>query len=85
MVARSARFRDESERFRRFTYDELVARDKASLDIIWLKDDSLEDTENLPPPPAMNGSALTLKKIPRQQFAKPEYSFQPKLSYFFLG
>ena len=42
--------RVESERFRRFTYDELVARDKASLDIIWLKDDSLEDTENLPPP-----------------------------------
>ena len=31
-------------------YDELVARDKASLDIIWLRDESLEDTENLPPP-----------------------------------
>lgn len=45
---RSARV--ESERFRRFGYDELVARDKASLDITWLKDDSLEDTENLPPP-----------------------------------
>jgi type I restriction enzyme M protein len=42
--------RAESERFRRFTYDELVARDKASLDLTWLKDDSLEDTENLPPP-----------------------------------
>ena len=42
--------RAESERFRRFGYDELVARDKASLDIIWLRDDSLEDTENLPPP-----------------------------------
>lgn len=42
--------REESERFRRFGYDELVARDKASLDIIWLRDDSLEDTENLPAP-----------------------------------
>ena len=40
--------REESERFRRFGYDELVARDKASLDITWLRDDSLEDTENLP-------------------------------------
>jgi type I restriction enzyme M protein len=30
--------------------DELTARDKASLDITWLKDDSLEDAENLPPP-----------------------------------
>ena len=42
--------RVESERFQRFTYDELVARDKASLDITWLRDDSLEDTDNLPPP-----------------------------------
>jgi type I restriction enzyme M protein len=42
--------RVESERFKRFTYDELIARDKASLDITWLKDESLEDTENLPAP-----------------------------------
>ena len=42
--------RAESERFHLFTYDELMARDKASLDITWLRDDSLEDTENLPPP-----------------------------------
>jgi type I restriction enzyme M protein len=42
--------REESERFRRFSYDDLVARDKASLDIFWLRDESLEDTDNLPPP-----------------------------------
>jgi type I restriction enzyme M protein len=42
--------RTESERFRRFTYDELLARDKVSLDLFWLRDDSLEDTDNLPPP-----------------------------------
>jgi type I restriction enzyme M protein len=42
--------RVESERFRRFGYDDLVARDKASLDIFWLRDESLEDTDNLPPP-----------------------------------
>jgi type I restriction enzyme M protein len=42
--------RGETERFRRFPYDELAARDKASLDLTWLRDDSLEDTENLPPP-----------------------------------
>ena len=42
--------RTESERFHRFSYDDLQARDKASLDITWLRDDSLEDTENLPPP-----------------------------------
>ena len=40
--------RKETERFHAFAYDDLVARDKASLDIFWLKDESLEDTENLP-------------------------------------
>jgi len=42
--------RKESERFRYFDYDTLVARDKASLDIFWLKDDSLDDLDNLPAP-----------------------------------
>jgi len=42
--------RTESERFKRFTYDELLRRDKVSLDIFWLKDESLEDAENLPEP-----------------------------------
>ena len=31
-------------------YAELIARDKASLDIFWLKDESLSESENLPPP-----------------------------------
>ena len=42
--------RHVTERFRPFTYDELMARDKASLDILWLRDESLEDTDNLPAP-----------------------------------
>lgn len=37
-------------RWRAFGYEELINRDKASLDIFWLKDDSLEDSENLPDP-----------------------------------
>jgi type I restriction enzyme M protein len=37
-------------RWRMFTYDELVARDKCSLDIFWLKDESLEDSSKLPDP-----------------------------------
>ena len=41
---------DATATFRKFTYGEIVARDKANLDILWLKDDSLEDTENLPAP-----------------------------------
>jgi type I restriction enzyme M protein len=42
--------REESERFKRFPYDELLQRDKVSLDLTWLRDESLEDLENLPPP-----------------------------------
>lgn len=37
-------------RWRAFEYDELVKRDKLNLDIFWLRDESLEDTENLPEP-----------------------------------
>jgi type I restriction enzyme M protein len=32
------------------TYEELLQRDKVSLDITWLQDESLEDTDDLPPP-----------------------------------
>ncbi len=42
--------RQESERFKRYTYDELLARDKVSLDLFWLRDESLEDIDNLPTP-----------------------------------
>jgi len=37
-------------RWRKYTYDEITARDKTSLDIFWLKDDSLADLDNLPDP-----------------------------------
>lgn len=42
--------REECERFRRFTYEELAARDKLNLDIFWLKDDGHIDPDSLPPP-----------------------------------
>ena len=37
-------------RFRAYDYEELASRDKASLDIFWLRDESLADSDNLPPP-----------------------------------
>jgi type I restriction enzyme M protein len=37
-------------RWRKFTHAELVTRDKTSLDLFWLKDDSLADLDNLPEP-----------------------------------
>ena len=36
--------------WRSFSYDDLLRRDKLSLDIFWLRDESLEDSENLPDP-----------------------------------
>lgn len=42
--------RKETERFKKFGYKEIEARDKTNLDIFWLKDDSLGDMENLPDP-----------------------------------
>ena len=37
-------------RWRKYSYDELRARDKTSLDVFWLKDKSLTDLDNLPEP-----------------------------------
>ncbi|EON75078.1 Type I restriction-modification system, DNA-methyltransferase subunit M [Lunatimonas lonarensis] len=37
-------------RWRKLTYEELIARDKTNLDIFWLKDKSLADLDNLPDP-----------------------------------
>ncbi|MFM9967863.1 MAG: class I SAM-dependent DNA methyltransferase, partial [Burkholderiales bacterium] len=37
-------------RWRAYDYEDLVARDKASLDIFWLRDESLADSDNLPAP-----------------------------------
>jgi type I restriction enzyme M protein len=37
-------------RWRPYTLDEILARDKVSLDLFWLRDESLEDSANLPDP-----------------------------------
>lgn len=42
--------RKESKRFKYFSYAEIIARDKANLDIFWLKDDSLDNLDDLPSP-----------------------------------
>ena len=42
--------RVESKRWKSFTHDALIARDKVNLDITWLRDESLEDIDNLPAP-----------------------------------
>jgi type I restriction enzyme M protein len=41
---------NQDGRWKKYTYDEVIARDKTSLDIFWLRDKSLTDLENLPDP-----------------------------------
>ncbi len=41
---------NDTGRCRSFTYDELTARDKVNLDIFGPRDESLEDSANLPEP-----------------------------------
>ncbi|BBG00863.1 MULTISPECIES: class I SAM-dependent DNA methyltransferase [Pseudonocardia] len=58
--------REESDRFRRFTYDELVARDKVNLDITWLSDN---DTEELPPPDVLAQEIVEDLQVALTEFA----------------
>jgi type I restriction enzyme M protein len=62
------RDREETDRFRVFDYEELAARDKTNLDIFWLKDDSLEDTENLPDPEVLAGDIVENLGAALEQF-----------------
>ena len=50
--------RTETERFRSFSYDELVQREHANLDIFWLKENSLEDAANLPAPDILTAEII---------------------------
>ena len=53
-----------------FTYDELMARDKLSLDIFWLKDESLEDNANLPSPEVIAAEIMEDLRAALEQFAE---------------
>ena len=45
-------------RWRKFTYNEILSRDKTNLDIFWLKDKSLADLDNLPDPDVLAGEII---------------------------
>ena len=61
--------RVESERFKAFTYDELMARDKANLDLVWLKDDSIEDAADLPAPEVLAREIVAELDVELGEFA----------------
>jgi type I restriction enzyme M protein len=61
--------RTETERFHGFTYEELIQRDKVNLDIFWLKDESLEDSDNLPDP-----DVIAAEIVENLEFALDQFS-----------
>lgn len=62
------RERQETERFRRFSYDDLIKRDKLNLDLFWLKDDSLQDLDHLPAPEVIASEIVENLQAAPEQF-----------------
>lgn len=50
---------NQDGRWRKFSYDEIIKRDKTNLDITWIKDESLADLDNLPEPDVLAQEIVT--------------------------
>jgi len=62
--------REETEQFRAFGYEELVSRDKANLDIFWLRDRSLEGSDDLQPPDVIAAEITENLEAALEQFGE---------------
>lgn len=60
------------DRWKAYSYDEIIARDKTNLDISWMKDDSLEDTENLPAPEILAAEIVEQLEAALEEFRSVE-------------
>ena len=60
--------RTQAERFKPYSYEELIQRDKANLDITWIKDESLEELENLPEPEVLAAEIIENLEDALEQF-----------------
>lgn len=69
--------RAETERFHQFTYDDIVARDKVNLDLFWLRDESLEDSANLPEPSVIAAEIVEDLEAALAEFAGVAASLRP--------
>jgi len=65
-------------RWRKYSYKDLIARDKTSLDIFWLKDDSLTDLDNLPEPEVVAAEIVESLQSALKQFQAVEQSLNTK-------
>ncbi len=60
--------RNPNGRWRAYDYKDIVARDKASLDIFWLKDECLNESENLPEPDVLAADIVADLEAALEQF-----------------
>jgi type I restriction enzyme M protein len=56
-------------RWRAFEFDDLMKRDKVNLDLFWVKDKSLEDSDDLPPSDVLAGEIADDLETALQQFS----------------
>jgi type I restriction enzyme M protein len=60
--------RKESKRFKRHSHADILASDKASLDLVWLNDDSYSDPNKLPPHDVLAAEVIALLKEAVSEF-----------------
>ena len=60
--------RQETEQFKCFSYDDLMQRAKVYLDFSWLKDESMEDAENLPTPDVLAAEIVDQPEAALEEF-----------------
>jgi type I restriction enzyme M protein len=69
---------DPEGRWRCFDYDELLKRDKLSLDLFWIKDKSLTDTDALPAPDIIAAEIADDLEAALEQFTKIAARLSPR-------
>ena len=60
--------RQDSERFKRYAYEDLAKRDKLNLDIFWLKDAGATDPDSLPPPGEIAAEIVDSLEVALEKF-----------------
>jgi type I restriction enzyme M protein len=65
-------------RCRSYEYDHLLKRDKLSLDLFWIKDKSLTDTDSLPAPDVLAQEVVDDLEAALEQFSKLAARLAPK-------
>jgi type I restriction enzyme M protein len=68
--------RTEADRFRHFAHTDIVVRDKVNLDIFWLKDDTLDDPDLLPPPDEIAAEIVENLEAALDRFRKVALSLE---------